>query len=77
MIPNPNRSVFPKNRTWFALLMLQKSGRAEIYHILFYTEAEAHGMGSDRKERRMLHDFKVYPVRPDSQDVANYKPLWY
>ena len=57
--------------------MLQKSGRAEIYHILFYTEAEAHGMGSDMKERRMLHDFKVYPVRPDSQDAANYKPLWY
>ena len=77
MIPNTNRIVFSKNWDWFSILMLQHSGRAEFFHVLFYTEAEAHGMGSDMKERRMLHDFKVYPVRPDSQDVANYKPLWY
>lgn len=77
MIPKPNRSVFPKNRTWFALLMLQKSGRAEIYHVLFYTETEAHEMGRNMKERRLLDDFKVYPVRPQIEDAGNYKPLWY
>ena len=77
MTPKPSQSVFPKNRTWFALLMMQKSGRCEIYHVLFYTEAEAHGMGQDMKERRIVEDFKVYPVRPESRDRENYKPLWY
>jgi hypothetical protein len=56
---------------------MQKSGRCEIYHVLFYTEAEAHGMGRDMKERRIVEDFKVYPVRPESRDRENYKPLWY
>ena len=76
MIPQPGRSVFPKNRTWFALLMIQKTGRSDIYQTLFFTEQEAKTYGLEMKQRQMLDDFKVYPVRPQGQD-SNYKPLWF
>ena len=76
MIPQPGRSVFPKNRTWFALLMVQKTGRSDIYPTLFFTEQEATTYGLEMKQKQMLEDFKVYPVRPQRQD-SNYKPLWY
>ena len=78
MIPNPNRSVFPKNRTWFAILMISKSGRCDIYHTLFFTEGEAHSFAVSLLNRKMLDDFKIYPVRPETDDsFKNRKPLWY
>jgi|TARA_R110000824_G_scaffold107156_2_gene253162 hypothetical protein len=77
MIPGTTaRPPFPKNRTWFALLLMQKSGRAEIYHTLFFTEAEAYAMGNSMVNKRITDTYSVYPVQPEIHD-PKYKPLWY
>ena len=77
MIPNTKpRSVFPKNRTWFALLLIRDSGVSEIYHIMFYDEHEARSVGLIMIEQGQTDKFRVYPVKPQSTD-ATYRPLWY
>jgi len=77
MIPNTTpRSVFPKNRTWFALLLIRDSGVSEIHHIMFYDEQEARSAGLIMIERGQTDKFRVYPVQPQSTDVT-YRPLWY
>jgi len=78
MIPKPNRSVFPKNRTWFAVLLISKSGRCDIHHTLFYNEGEAHLFAQNMLSNRVIDDFKIYPVRPESgESFPSRKPLWY
>ena len=77
MIPSTTpRSVFPKNRTWFALLLMRNSGQSEIYHIMFYDEHEARSVGLTMIEKGLTDKFRVYPIQPQSTD-ANYRPLWY
>jgi hypothetical protein len=77
MIPGTTgHGPFPKNRTWFALLLKQKSGKAEIYHTLFFTESEASAKGNNMVNKKITDSFSIYPVQPMTQDL-NYKPLWY
>jgi len=77
MIPNTKpRSVFPKNRTWFALLLMRDSGHTEIYQTIFHNEQEARYVGSTMVENGTTDKFRVYPVQPQRTD-DNYRPLWY
>ena len=79
MIPHPDyHPPFPRNRTFFVILLIHETGKNEVFHILFHTETEAIDAARQLTEDTDVTSYRIFPVtspRPSAR--LRGENFWY
>ncbi len=77
MIPNPDyQAPFPRNRTFFVILLIYETGRSEVFDKLFHTSEQAQEVAAGLQRKFKIETYRIYPVMAPRPDYKG-ENLWY